>query len=146
MYHRIFVPIDSSETSQRGLAEAIKLAKLTGASLRIFHVVDELLFATGFEGFATYASDMIPQLKAAGQELLSRAQAKAVAGGVKVDTGLEETLGHRVSELAIEAAKAWHADLLVIGTHGRRGVSRLFLGSDAEQIVRLSPVPVLLVR
>jgi nucleotide-binding universal stress UspA family protein len=46
----------------------------------------------------------------------------------------------------IEQAKAWGADLIVIGTHGRRGVGRLLLGSDAEQIVRMAPVPVLLVR
>jgi len=51
-----------------------------------------------------------------------------------------------LSDLVGDQAKAWNADLVVIGTHGRRGVNRLMLGSDAEQIVRTSPVPVLLVR
>jgi nucleotide-binding universal stress UspA family protein len=46
----------------------------------------------------------------------------------------------------IEQAKLWNADLIVLGTHGRRGVKRLMLGSDAEQIIRMAPVPVLLVR
>ena len=49
-------------------------------------------------------------------------------------------------DLVAKAAKEWPAELVVIGTHGRRGVGRLLLGSDAEQILRLSPVPVLLVR
>jgi len=52
----------------------------------------------------------------------------------------------RVSEAVIQQTKEWGADLIVIGTHGRRGANRLLLGSDAEQIMRLAPVPVLLVR
>jgi nucleotide-binding universal stress UspA family protein len=146
MYERILVPIDGSATSSKGLAEAIKLGKLSGASLRLFHVVDELIFATGFEGYATYATELIPQLKAEGEQMLRNAKTQVQAQDIKVDTELVETLGHRVCELVVEAAKAWHADLIVIGTHGRRGASRFFMGSDAEQIVRMAPVPVLLVR
>jgi nucleotide-binding universal stress UspA family protein len=51
-----------------------------------------------------------------------------------------------VCDLVAAAAKSWSVELVVIGTHGRRGLGRLLLGSDAEQILRLSPVPVLLVR
>ena len=46
----------------------------------------------------------------------------------------------------VEHAQAWGADLIVLGTHGRRGLARVFMGSDAEQIARTAPVPVLLVR
>ena len=52
----------------------------------------------------------------------------------------------RVCDVVVEQAKEFGADLIVLGTHGRRGVSRLLVGSDAEQIVRVAPVPVLLVR
>ncbi len=52
----------------------------------------------------------------------------------------------RVSEKIIEAAKAWPADLLVIGTHGRRGVHHLFLGSVAEEVIHIAPMPILLLR
>jgi nucleotide-binding universal stress UspA family protein len=59
---------------------------------------------------------------------------------------LRETLGHRVADLIIKQAKRWRADVIVLGTHGRRGVSRLVMGSDAELVVRETSVPVLLVR
>jgi nucleotide-binding universal stress UspA family protein len=65
---------------------------------------------------------------------------------VAVDVTLREMLAGRVFEQVLEEADAWKADLIVIGTHGRRGVRRMFLGSDAEQILRSASVPVLLVR
>ena len=65
---------------------------------------------------------------------------------VKVDTVLLETLGHPVADLIIKQSKKWRADVIVLGTHGRRGLSRLLMGSDAEMVVREAQVPVLLVR
>jgi len=145
MYQRILVPIDGSPTSDRGLDEAIALAKLCGGHLRLVHGVDELGYATGFETYAAYAKDVIPAMKKAGQELLERGKQRAEGQSVPVDAVLLEGLGVRLSDMVIEHAKTWKADLIVIGTHGRRGIRRLLLGSDAEQILRLSPVPVLLV-
>ena len=63
-----------------------------------------------------------------------------------VDTVLKDSFAGRVSDLVIKEAGAWPADLIVLGTHGRRGLGRLFMGSDAEAIVRSAPVPVLLLR
>ena len=146
MYQRILVPIDGSSTSTQGLDEAIKLAKLTGASLRLIHMVDPSIFATDLEPYAVYANDVIPLMKEAGEKILEQARTLVAASGVKVDTLLFDSLATRVSDTVVEQAKAWDADLIVIGTHGRRGVKRLMLGSDAEQIVRMAPVPVLLVR
>lgn len=146
MYQRILVPIDGSATSTLGLDEAIKLAQLTGASLRLIHVSDALTFATGFETYAAYAADVIPRLKEAGEQILEQGRIRVAASGVKVDTLLLDGMVTRVSDLVVDQAKAWDADLIVIGTHGRRGVGRWLLGSDAEQIVRMAPVPVLLVR
>jgi nucleotide-binding universal stress UspA family protein len=65
---------------------------------------------------------------------------------IPVDTVLADTLQGRVCDLVIDEANRWKADLIVIGTHGRRGPGRLAMGSDAEQILRLAPAPVLLVR
>ncbi len=142
MYQRILVPVDGSATSNCGLDEAIRLAKLTGASLRLVHVVDGLVLATGLE-FATF--DVVGLLTEAGAEILSAAKAKVEASGVAVDIFIS-TFGERVCDAVVSQAKQWKADLIVIGTHGRRGVRRLFIGSDAEQILRAAPVPVLLVR
>lgn len=152
MYQRILVPVDCSATSNKGLDEAVKLAKLTGATLRLVHLVDELSFATGFDiyavypVYAVYAGDAIPLMKEAEQQILAQGRARAATTGVNADTLILESFATRLSDPVVEHAKTWNADLIVIGTHGRRGVGRLLLGSDAEQIVRTSPVPVLLVR
>ena len=146
MYQRILAPIDGSATSTFGLEEAIKLAKLTGASLRLIHVVDALTITTGLVPSAYYADEVPPRAKEAGVQILEQARIRVEASGVKVDTFLFDSMVARVSETVIEQAKAWNADLIVIGTHGRRGVVRVLLGSDAEQIIRMAPVPVLLVR
>ena len=146
MYQRILAPIDGSATSTFGLDEAIKLAKLTGASLRLIHVVDALTMTTGLLPSAYYADEVPPRKKEVGEQILEQARTRVAASGVKVDTFLFDSKLPRVSETIIEQAKAWNADLIVIGTHGRRGVGRVLLGSDAEQIVRMAPVPVLLVR
>ena len=69
----------------------------------------------------------------------------ARAMGLKASTVLAENTGGRVADALIAEAKRWHADLIVMGTHGRRGVKRALLGSDAELVIRYSPVPVLLV-
>ncbi len=145
MYERILVPVDGSATSNLGLAEAIKLGKLTGAQLLLLHAVDIAAVSVTPE-----ASAAMPQLfdamRDAGKELLERARAAAEAAGVRVETALVDTLQGRVSDLIVDQAKSWRADLIVIGTHGRRGVSRVLMGSDAEQVVRSATVPVLLVR
>lgn len=146
MYQRILVPFDGSATSSRGLDEAIKLATLTGATVRLLHVVEVLLFASGFETAAAYAGEVIPLMKKAGEKLLQEGKARVEKAGVKAETFLVDSITTRLSDAVAEQVKAWNADLIVIGTHGRRGVDRLMLGSDAEQVLRSALVPVLLVR
>ncbi|MDM0116358.1 universal stress protein [Variovorax sp. J22R133] len=146
MYQRILVPIDGSETALKGLDEALKVAKLTGASVRLIHIVDQLSYVTGFETFVTYDKDLLPALERAGEQILQEGRVRAESTGVKTETLLFTSLADPVCDLVVSQARSWKADLIVIGTHGRRGVSRAMMGSDAEQIVRISPVPVLLVR
>lgn len=142
MYKRILVPVDGSPTSIRGLDEAIGLAKLGGGSLRLVHVLDRVVFAGG----ETYTVDVFGLLREAGENILEKMKAHAAAAGIDASTYLSEVLPGRVCDVVVEQAKEFGADLIVLGTHGRRGVSRLLVGSDAEQIVRVAPVPVLLVR
>jgi nucleotide-binding universal stress UspA family protein len=146
MYQKILVPIDGSATSARGLQEAIKLARLTGARLRLLHVVDELALATGLEAATMMTGDMMQLLREGGEKMLAKARARVEKAGIPVDTLLRDSLAGRVCDQVVDQAKAWRADLIVLGTHGRRGVGRMLLGSDAEMIVRLASVPVLLVR
>lgn len=146
MYQRILVPVDGSATSSRGLQEAIKLARLTGARLRLIHIVDEIALATGLEAATMMTGDMMELLREGGARLLAKAKARAEKAGVPTDTVIGDSLAGRVCDQVVGQAKRWRADLIVLGTHGRRGVGRVLLGSDAEMIVRLAPVPVLLVR
>lgn len=146
MYQRILVPVDGSPTSVKGVEEATKLATLTGASLRLFHCVEMSDIALGFDAYAANANDSFSLVREAGQRILEQAAARVASAGVAVDTFICDRAGEVVADLVIEQAKAWEADLIVIGTHGRRGVGRLLLGSTAEEVIRRSSVPVLLVR
>lgn len=145
-YQRILVPVDGSATSLRGLEEAIRIARVTGGRLQLLHVVDELTFATGFETGTAFVGDMIPLMRQAGEEILQQARARAEAAGVAADTVLCDRFATRVCDAVVDQCRTGEADLIVLGTHGRRGVGRLLLGSDAEQVLRLATVPVLLVR
>ena len=146
MYERILVPVDGSATSDQGLDEAIRLAKVTGASIELLHVVDLWgVAATPYTGVALTA-ELIDELKQGGQVVLDAAKARVEAAGGSAQTKLLDNMSGRISDVIVEEAGTWKADLIVIGTHGRRGVGRLVLGSDAEQVVRASSVPVLLVR
>ena len=145
MYKRILVPVDGSAASKRGLAEAIKLARSVSASIKLVHIVNEFVMDTSYAP-ALYAEGLIQSLGAIGRRTLEEAQSGAEAQGLKVETELVETIGGRAADIIVEQAKNWSADLIVMGTHGRRGVRRMVMGSDAEMVLRLSPVPVLMVR
>jgi nucleotide-binding universal stress UspA family protein len=146
MYQRILVPVDGSPTSTRGLQEAVRLAKLTQGRLRLLHVVDDLSFALAMDAYAGYSGDWMQALRDGGKQVLDDAKAIVAAAGLEAETVLYDSVEGRVHELTVAEAAKWPADLIVIGTHGRRGIGRLVLGSSAEYVLRLSPVPVLLVR
>lgn len=142
MYKRILCPIDGSETSSAGLVEAIRLAQQQSAAIRLLYVLDTVyLQSTGY-----MIGEIYDQLRAAGLQLLENAKAKVTAAGIGVETALIDANARRVGDAIVDESHAWPADVIVMGTHGRRGVSHLFLGSDAEVVIRLSTVPVLLVK
>ncbi len=145
MYEKILVPVDGSETSKRGLEEACKLSREKGGRLRCLHVIDDHFLAFNYIGLM-YTPELFETLKKNGSKILEEASKQAGDKGVPVESILRESGGRRVCETILEEARTWPADLIVMGTHGRRGWSHLALGSDAELVVRESPVPVLLVR
>ena len=145
MYTRILVPVDGSATSVAGLAQALGLARDQRAKVKLLHVIDEFRVFTTPDG-GLNAGAVITALKRGGRQVLERAARRAAARGVKPEAALVENLSGRVADIVVDQAKRWRADLIVMGTHGRRGVNRALLGSDAELVVRQAPVPVLLVR
>ncbi|AMP10044.1 universal stress family protein [Collimonas arenae] len=146
MYTKILVPIDGSPTSDCAVAEAAKLAAICSARVRLLHVIDMAIYTSGFEQAEVYINQIRPLELQASKELLARGQAVLEAANIPVDTELRESVGGRVATIIVERAAAWGADVIVMGTHGRRGMGRLLMGSDAELVVRTSPVPVLLVK
>ncbi len=145
MYRRILVPVDGSAASGRGLGEAIELAGQLGSELLLVHVVDDWPSAAG-DIAAVNLEAGAKRLRDAGAAVLREAEARAQSAGVPVKTALIEELGASVGACIVQRAREWPAELIVCGTHGRRGLNRLIMGSDAENIVRHAPVPVLLVR
>lgn len=143
MYKRILVPVDGSPIASLGLEEAVKLAKDQHASLRIVHVSNDwLTVSPDASGMSTMpAADA---LRGAGEAILDEADKVARRTGVDAQTVLVDEIGERAGPQIVRQAIEWPADLIVCGTHGRRGIRRLLMGSDAEYIVRHAPVPVLL--
>ncbi len=144
MYKRILAAVDGSDTSNLALQEAIKLAKEHHSALRLFHVVDLTMAYSAVE--APYVLDYRKAMEAAGQKVVADCSAPARSAGIEFDTKCVVTFGKHVYEVIEDEAAEWAADLIVIGTHGRRGIRRLLLGSVAEGVTRVSTKPVLLIR
>ena len=143
MYQKILVAVDGSSASRAGLAEAIRFAKITGGRLKLVHVLNVLIGAE--YGLAVDSNAIAASLRANGAEIVESAAALVRSADVPFEQQIVESFGRPADEI-VKAADAWPADLIVIGTHGRRGLKRLAMGSDAELVLRLSSVPVLMVR
>jgi nucleotide-binding universal stress UspA family protein len=145
MYKQILCPVDGSHTSNCGVKEAIHLAKDQDAKLRFLHVIDlyfPILDASG-DLNVVYIDEV---LRRNGKQVLKKAEEAAHKAGVTSDSKEIEAMSSRVAEFIVAEAEEWQADLIVMGTHGLRGVERFVMGSDAETVARTSPVPLLLVR
>lgn len=148
MCKRIFVAIDGSTTADAALAEAIQFARLPGSSLCIGTVLDSGLLTQNSMGMGALID--VKQVKAEmhqkAETVLDKAVAKAEEAGLEPYRILIESDKKRIAELIVDAAKQWDADLIVIGTHGRRGFKRLVMGSVAENLVRIATTSLFLVR
>ena len=145
MYKRIVVPVDGSETAQKALATALQMARESSGCVHLVHVVEGLTPMTA-DPYGAYSGDVIEVMRQNGRKILDDALALARSEGVQADTQLFDNFGERLAEVVADSATRFNADLMVVGTHGRRGLGRVLMGSGAEQIIRLSPVPVLVLR
>jgi len=145
MYQKILVPVDGSETSTRGLNEAIRLAKIQGGELRLVHIVNEFILDVTYSP-GLYPENLIESLRSGGKAILDTAQTAAQTAGVKADSVMLESIGGVPADFILAQAKEWKADLIVMGTHGRRGLLRFALGSNADLVVRGATMPVMLIR
>lgn len=146
MYSKILVAVDGSGTSLHALQQAIELARNLSATLRIVHVVDMNWLPLGPE-LAIDIEAISAVRRSAGEKILAAARETAQKAGLEAESTLmeTETPTQHVAETIAKEASRWPADLVVLGTHGRRGFERMLLGSVAEGMARRSPVPVLLI-
>jgi nucleotide-binding universal stress UspA family protein len=140
---RILHPTDFSTASSAAFARALEMARTNRAELLLAHVLTPVVLAgDGYVSPQVYA-DIEASGKAEAQKRLGILTAKAKKAGVRARTLLLDGVAH---EQITRAARTKRADLVVLGTHGRTGLARFFLGSVASRVVATATVPVLTVR
>lgn len=143
MHESILVPIDGSQAADAGLAFAMDLATALKSRLVLLHVLDvEPLFLQSAGDFKEHRDS----LREYGNELLAKAAVAAQDRGLAVSYALHETVESNAASIIVAEAISRGCCLIVLGTHGRRQLSKLLLGRDAELVLRDSGVPVLFVR
>jgi nucleotide-binding universal stress UspA family protein len=137
----ILVPTDYSPTSEAAIAYAIDLASLVGATVHVLHAYEIPVYGAPDTAFVA-SPETMTAIKNAAKKGLDAAIARFQVRGVALEGHLTEG---RPWEAILDTAAKVGADLIVIGTHGRRGIARALLGSVAEKVVRSSKIPVLTV-
>lgn len=143
-YHNILVPVDGSETAYAAVAKAVEFAKAFGSKVTVVQVLSLDPYIAAEYISANQTNDLIERARAAIIESLDAAKAKFHEKGIEVETKLLE--GQVIHREIIRAAEENHADLIIIGSHGRTGFKKLFLGSVAQSLLGESHIPVLIVR
>ena len=139
-FQRILIAIDGGPIAAHAMKVGADLAKALGAQIALVYVVDPKLASAPEGGYPP--SVILDEFRQEGRELLIAASVR-IGGGSPPQEYLAE--GNPSQEI-IKTAAEWNADLIVLGTHGRSGISRMFLGSTAEGVVRHAQIPVLTVR
>ena len=138
----VLVPVDFDEPSERALDYALGLARRLDAAVIVMHAYEIPVY--GFpDGAVVATAEVAARISAGLQVALDAMVAKRSTSGIHVTSLLRDG---RAWEEVGKAAEEVRADLIVIGTHGRRGLSRVFLGSVAEKVLRTATRPVLVVR
>ena len=145
MYQRILVSIDGSTTADRGLHEAISLAAELKAKLRVLHVLDNFPIQAEWASAKSF-EEILDRLRRESDDLLATARHAAQAAGVSVQTQRLEAGQSTAADVILGEASQAHCDLIVMGTHGRRGMNRVAMGSTAEAVARRSTLPLLMAR
>lgn len=146
MYEKIMVAVDGSASSKQALTEAVKMALASDAHVSVVYVVDKSVLFTYAGRFDPHA--LVEEMREDGIKVLREAEQIVALAGAKGEAELVETesIGEDVAERLQRYVKEHDIDLAVVGTHGRRGLRRVLLGSVAERFLRGSKCPVLLIR
>lgn len=144
MFKHILIPVDGSNTSLIAVAKAAGLAQAFGSKVTALYVVDPYPFTGVGADFAYGQSQYMSAATSEANTALESAKAALEQAGVPVTTVVGE--GHAVHEGIARAAESAGADLIVMGSHGRRGLEKLVLGSVTQRVLGVAKIPVLVVR
>ena len=148
MYKRILIAVDGSPLSNRGLEKGLELAAGLGAEVDILNVCepwavgmyDAMGWSAGYENTPQYLEDRRKQA----MEILEPAAAAAAAAGVKAN--VMHVVDRYAADGIIETAEKQGCDLIVMASHGRRGIGRLLIGSQTNEVLTRGTIPVLVIR
>lgn len=144
MYTRILVPVDGSPTATAGVREAIRLARGWKVAIRFIHVVDKLSLMQNLLP-ARVITETIKGMQRAGQAALENARGLAARDHLDAQAVLRVPAKGSVADAIAAEAARWKAELIVMGSHGQRGDSRMMMGSTAQEVIKRARSPVLLV-
>lgn len=144
MFQHILVPVDGSETAHKAVEKAAGLASAYGSTVTVIYVIDPYPFTGLGSDFAYGQAEYLSAASAEAKEATEAAQALLSQAGVKVTTQVVEA--HTIWRGILETAKTLGADLIVMGSHGRRGVEKVVLGSVAQRVLSHAHLSVLVVR
>ncbi len=147
MYQRILVATDGSTLSKKAVANAISLAQLCGAELVALKVVPRYPMSYFEGGMSLQAADVArveSQWSEHGQAIVDAVKKSATAKGISVKAVIAKS--DLVAEAIVTAAKKHKCDLIVMASHGRKGIKRLLLGSETQHVLTHSHIPVLVLR
>jgi len=144
MFKHILVPVDGSPTSMLAVNKAAGLAKVFGSQVTAVYVIDPYPFTGVGADFAYGQAQYLSAATADAHTALDSVKSAMEQAGIPIDTVMGE--GHSVHDGIMEAAKTTGADLIVMGSHGRRGLEKLVLGSVTQRVLGDSLIPVLVVR
>jgi len=144
MFKRILVPVDGSSAALRALDQAIALARAFGGKIALVNVIDAYPFVGIGADYAFGQNEYMAAATASANQLLGRAEAAVAAAGQTCERRVIE--GHVIYEGILDATRAFEADVIVMGSHGRHGIEKLLLGSTAQRVLSHTTLPVLIVR
>lgn len=143
-FEHILVPIDGSETSYAAVDKAVEIAKAFNSKVTVVQVLALDPYIAAEYITAAQTNDLVERARTAILKTLDEAKAKFAAAGIEAETQLLE--GQVIYSEIVKAAESLNTDLIVIGSHGRTGFKKLFLGSVAQSILGQANVPVMVIR
>lgn len=144
MFEHILLPVDGSPTSSQSLDKAVAMAQAFKSQVTVIYVIDPYAFTGVGTDFAYGQTEYLSAATAEANEALKAARLQFEAAGIPVSTSVVE--GHAVYKGILATAETAGADLIVMGSHGRKGLEKLVLGSVAAQVLSHAHLPVLIVR